>query len=138
MVVDIQPTGNGRVDRITLYPCTERAVVWLRANVAPDATNWKFANSVSVSKADIGVIVRGLKRDGLALPPLTAKSLDVRSEFHGNLIDFFPISDAGQQWLLEHLPDDPWPEAYGGRHRIPHRQAGILFRALAQAGLTVS
>ena len=137
-MIDIQPTGNGRYDRIILYPCTDRAVAWLKANVAPDATHWKFANSVGVSKADIGLVVRWLKRDGLVLPPLTAKPLDVRSEFHGNLIDFFPISDTGRQWLLQHLPDDQWPEAYGARHRIPHRQAGILFRALAQAGLTVS
>ena len=137
-MIDIQPTGNGRYDRIILYPCTDQAVAWLKANVAPDATLWNFANSVSISKADMGLIVRWLKRDGLVLPPLTAKPLDVRSEFHGNLIDFYPISDRGRQWLLQHLPDDPWPEAYGPRHRILHRQVGILFRALAQAGLTVS
>jgi len=137
-MIDIQPAGNGLRDRIALYPCTERARIWLIANVAPDATHWKFANSVSVGEADMGLIVRWLKRDGFALPPVTAKQLDVRSEFQGNLIDFFSISDTGREWLLQHLPDDPWPEAYGSRHRIPHRQAGILLQALAKAGLTVS
>ena len=136
-MIDIQPTGNGRSDRITLYPCTERAVVWLRANVAPDAIDMRFANAVSVSRKQIGPIVQWLKRDGLSVPALTAKTLDIRVEFHGNLIDFFPVSETGRKWLLQHLPDDPWPEAYGSRHRIPHRQAGILFQALAKAGLTV-
>jgi len=107
-MIDIQPTGNGRSDRITLYPCTERAGVWLRANVAPDAIDMRFANAVSVSRKQIGPIVRWLKRDGLSVPALTAKTLDIRVEFHGNLIDLFPVSDTGRKWLLQHLPDDLW------------------------------
>ena len=135
-MIDIQPTGTG--DRIILYPCTDRAVIWLKANAVPDETHWRFANSVRVSRDQFGVILNRLKRDGLVLPPLIAKTLDVRSEFHGNLIDFYPVSEQGREWLLQHLPDDPWPQAYGSRHRIPHGQAGRLFQALAQAGLTVS
>ena len=135
-MIDIQPAGAG--DRTILYPCTDRAVAWLKANVTPDETNWNFANSVSVSRDQLGSIVRWLKRDGLQLPPLTATPVDVRSEFHGNLIDFYPISDRGREWLLQHLPDDPWPGSYGGRHRIPHAQVGLLFQALSKAGLIVS
>jgi hypothetical protein len=135
-MIDIQPTGTG--ERFILYPCTERAVIWLKANVNPDQTNYKFANSVRVRKDQFRFILKWLQHDGLRLPPLTAKPIDVRSEFHGNLIDFYPVSEKGREWLLQHLPDDPWPAAYGNRHRIPHRQAGLLFQALAQAGLTVS
>ena len=93
-MIDIQPTGTG--DRIILYPCTDRAVIWLKANVTPDATHWRFANSVSVSRDQFGVILRRIKRDGLQLPPLIATTLDVRSEFHGNLIDFYPVSEQGE------------------------------------------
>ena len=135
-MIDIQPAGTG--DRTILYPCTDRAVIWLKANVTPDESHWRFANAVKVSRDQIGSIVRMLRRDGLALPPLTTKPIDVRSEYHGNLIDFYPVNERGREWLLQHLPDDPWPAAYGSRHRIPHGQAGLLFQALSNAGLTVS
>ena len=135
-MIDVQPAGTG--DRTILYPCTDRAVIWLKANVTPDESHWRFANAVKVSRDQVGTIVRWLKRDGLQLPPLTAKPVDVRSEFHGNLIDFYPVSERGREWLLQHLPDDPWPVAYGSRHRIPHAQAGLRVQALFNAGLTVS
>ena len=135
-MIDIQPTGTG--DSTILYPCTDRAVIWLKANVTPDASNWRFANSVRVRRDQFGVILKSIKRDELVLPPLFATTLDVRSEFHGNLIDFYPVSEQGEKWLLQNLPDDPWPAAYGSRHRIPHGQVGLLFQALDKAGLTVS
>ena len=135
-MIDIQPTGTG--DRVTLYPCTDRAVTWLKANVTPDQTHWKFANSVRVSRNQFRFIKKWLQHDGYQLPSLTAKPIDVISEFHGNLIDFYPVSEQGRDWLLQHLPDDPWPAAYGSRHRIPHNQVGLLFQALAKAGLTVT
>ena len=135
-MIDIQPTGTG--DRTILYPCTDRAVIWLKANVTPDPPRWRYANAVRVSRDQFTVIIKRLNRDGLQLPPLIASTLDVRSEFHGNLIDFYPVSEQGEKWLLQHLPDDPWPAAYGNRHRIPHDQAGLLFQALSKAGLTVS
>ena len=135
-MIDIQPAGSG--DRTILYPCTDRAVIWLKENVTPDASRWRYANAVRVSRDQFTVIIKRLNRDGLQLPPLIASTLDVRSEFHGNLIDFYPVSERGREWLLQHLPDDPWPAAYGNRHRIPHGQVGLLFQALDKAGLTVS
>jgi hypothetical protein len=135
-MIDIQPTGTR--EWVTLYPCTDRAVIWLKDNVTPDASHWRFGNSVNVGRDQFRAILKMLKCDGLQLPSLIASTLDVRSEFHGNLIDFYPVSEKGREWLLAHLPDDPWPAAYGNRHRIPHGQAGLLFQALAKAGLTVS
>jgi hypothetical protein len=134
-MIDIQPTGTG--EWVTLYPCSDRAVTWLSANVILDQTHWKYANSVRVSRNQFRFIKKWLQHDGYQLPPLIAKPIDVISEFHGNLIDFYPVSEQGRDWLLQHLPDDPWPAAYGSRHRIPHNQVGVLFQALAEAGLTV-
>ena len=133
--IDIQTVGRGR-GGIRIYPCSEIGSAWLRENFKEDYPPSNYARSnIYVERERLGLIIRKTKQANLVLRPLSALVVDIASEFHGYQVHYFPVSDRGLTWLRRNMPDDPW---YNGCYRLPHTEAGIAFRLIAQAGLWVS
>lgn len=62
--------------------------------------------------------------------------MDIRVEDHGTIATFTPVSDAGQDFLVNEVESEGW-QWFGRALCVDHRMAGILATAAVAHGLAV-
>jgi hypothetical protein len=61
---------------------------------------------------------------------------DVIATNYGTLFGFLPVTEAGADWMEEHLPDDA--QSLGNQVFAEHRYAGDILEGMQADGLVIA
>lgn len=62
--------------------------------------------------------------------------MDIQITYHGSLVGFKPLTDAGEKWLTDNLPDDV--QCLGNTRFAEPRYAGDIADGIVGDGLSTS